>query len=74
MDCPICYGETENELQHSYFKADEVNDVSRCLNCGFEFYQIYRKHGKWKKWYEHTGVSERFTNDMEPPTEEVSKR
>jgi hypothetical protein len=30
MDCPKCGGETENELEHSYFKADEVNDVSRC--------------------------------------------
>jgi hypothetical protein len=29
MDCPKCDGETESELQHSYFKADEVNDVSR---------------------------------------------
>lgn len=49
-----------------------MNDVSRCLNCGFEFYEVYRKHGKWREWHEHTGVSERYTNDMEP-TEEVSK-
>ena len=73
MDCPKCGGETENELEHSYFKADEVNDVSRCLDCGFEFYQVYRKHGKWREWHEHTGVSERYTNDMESPTEEMSQ-
>jgi Zn ribbon nucleic-acid-binding protein len=43
MDCPKCHGITESELQHSYFKADEVKDVSRCVDCGFKFYQIYRK-------------------------------
>jgi hypothetical protein len=73
MDCPKCNGETESELEHSSFKADEVNDVSRCLDCGFEFYQIYRKHGKWKKWYESVGVSERHANDMESPRKEVSQ-
>jgi uncharacterized Zn finger protein len=57
MDCPKCSGETESELEHSYFKADEANDVSRCLNCGFEFYQVYRKHGKWRERHEHTAVS-----------------
>jgi uncharacterized Zn finger protein len=73
MNCPKCGGETESELQHSHFKADEVNDVSRCLNCGFEFYQVYRKHGKWREWDEHAGVSERYTNDMEPQTEEMGQ-
>jgi hypothetical protein len=51
MICPKCNGETESEIQHSSFKVNEVNDISRCLNCGFEFYQIYRKQGKWKEWY-----------------------
>ena len=52
MNCPKCNGETESELQHSYFIVGEVVDVSRCLNCGFKFYEVYRKQGKWKEWYE----------------------
>ena len=72
MNCPKCNGETESELQDSCFKADEVYDVSRCLNCGFKFYQVYRKHGKWKEWHEHAGVSESYTNDMESPREEMN--
>ena len=73
MTCPKCNGETESEIQHSSFKVDEVNDVSRCLNCGFKFYQVYRRHGKWKEWHEHTGVSERHTNEMESPTEKMNQ-
>ena len=78
MDCLKCNGETESEIERSFFKIGcftlfTKSDVSRCLDCGFEFYQIYRKHGKWKKWYESVGVSERYTNDMESPTEEMSQ-
>jgi predicted RNA-binding Zn-ribbon protein involved in translation (DUF1610 family) len=50
MNCPKCDGETESEIQRSGFKASEVNEVSRCLNCGFKFYEVYRKAGKWKEW------------------------
>jgi hypothetical protein len=49
MNCPKCNGEAESEIQHSDFKVGEVVDVSRCLDCGFEFYEVYRKHGKWKE-------------------------
>jgi hypothetical protein len=73
MDCPKCNGETESKVEHSYIKADEVVDVSHCLNCGFKFYQVCRKHGKWKKWYEGSGVSERYVNDMESLREEMSQ-
>jgi hypothetical protein len=73
MDCPKCNGETESELQYNNFKADEVVDVSRCSDCGFEFYQTYRKHRKWREWHERTGASERYTKDMESPTEEMSQ-
>lgn len=72
MDCPKCDGEKENELQHSYFKADEVVDFSHCLNCGFKFYQVYRKYGSGG-----TGMNipehERYTNDMKSPTKEMSQ-
>ena len=73
MDCPKCNGETESEIQHSSFKVNEVNDVSRCLDCGFEFYEVYRKQGKWKRWYESAGGSERYINDMESPREGMSQ-
>ena len=73
MDCPKCNGETESELQRIYFKAEEVVDVSRCLDCGFGFYEVYRKHGRWKEWYEHAGVSEGYTNDTESLREEMSQ-
>lgn len=73
MNCPKCDGETESEIERSFFKVGDVYDVSRCLNCGFEFYEIYRKQGKWKKWYESVGAFERKTNDMESPREEISQ-
>lgn len=67
MDCNLY------TVERSFFKVGEVYDVSRCLDCGFEFYEVYRKQGKWKRWYESAGVSERYTNDMESPTEEMSQ-
>ncbi len=73
MDCPKCNGETESEIERSFFKVGEVYDVSRCLDCGFEFYEVYRKQGKWKRWYESAGVSERYINDMESPREGMSQ-
>lgn len=73
MDCPKCNGETESEVERSYFKTDEVIDVSRCLDCGFQFYQVYRKHGKWKEWYDNIGVFERYANSMESLREEMSQ-
>lgn len=57
MDCPKCNGVTYNELQNRSYKAGEVVDVSLCLDCGFEFYQ----------------VSEKYTIDTESPIEEMSQ-
>ena len=52
MNCPKCDVETESEIQRSGFIASEVNEISRCLKCRFEFYEVYRKAGKWKEWHE----------------------
>jgi hypothetical protein len=71
MNCPKCNGETESEIQHSYFKVGEVVDVSRCLNCGFKFYEVYRKHGNWKEWHEDVREFDRYTNDMETLREKI---
>ncbi|NAL78040.1 hypothetical protein [Nitrososphaera sp. AFS] len=67
MDCNLY------TVERSFFKVGEVYDVSRCLDCGFEFYEVYRKQGKWKRWYESAGVSERYTNDMESPRQEMGQ-
>lgn len=51
MDCPKCDRETEREIERTFFKIGELVDVSRCLDCKFEFYEGYRKQGKWKEWH-----------------------